>query len=290
MQSAPVTLEELVAPLSEQDFLSLLRSRELTLLRGTNPNRHKTLLAWDQLIGMIGRGEHPRSLVEFKLTKESVMVPPDKWLVRVGNENMVDPAKIVKFLDEGFSLIITPIDGHVPALAALRDNIRARVSEQIKVGVIVTAGKGGAFKLHYDPEDLIILQVEGSKRWRIYGPPVRNPVVGGASPEPPPETSPIFDEVLKPGDILFMPGGNWHHCENGPERSLHLGIFFTPPTAWHAVKKLTAQLIAEENFVTPITRLTDAEERAALEARVKTRAIELINQLAFDDFLADWAK
>jgi ribosomal protein L16 Arg81 hydroxylase len=290
MQSAPVTLEELVAPLPEADFLSLLRTRELTLLRGTNPNRHKTLLNWDQLIGMIGRGEHPKSLVEFKLARESVMVPPENWLVRAGNANKVDTAKIKKFIDDGFSLIITPIDGHVPALATLRDNIRARVSEQIKVGVIVTAGKGGAFKLHYDPEDLIILQVEGTKRWRIYGPPVRNPVMGGPSPEPPPETAPIFDDVLKPGDILFMPGGNWHHCENGPGRSLHLGIFFTPPTAWHAVKKLTSQLIAEEIFVTPITRLADAQERAALEARAKRRAIELINQLEFKDFLDDWAK
>jgi ribosomal protein L16 Arg81 hydroxylase len=290
MQSVPVTLEELVAPLPEADFLSLLRSRELTLLRGTAPDRHKTLLNWDQLIGMIDRGEHPKSLVEFKLARESVMVPPEQWLVRVGNANKVDPGKIKKFIDDGFSLIITPIDGHVPALAALRDNIRARVSEQIKVGVIVTAGKGGAFKLHYDPEDLIILQVEGSKRWRIYGPPVKNPVVGAASPEPPPETAPIFDEVLKPGDILFMPGGNWHHCENGPGRSLHLGIFFTPPTAWHAVKKLTAQLIVEEDFVKPITRLASDAERAALEADVKNRAIALINQLEFKDFLADWAK
>ena len=290
MQSAPVTLEGLVAPLPEEEFLALLRARKLTLLRGADPDRHKSLLNWDVLIAMIDRGEHPRSLVEFKLAKESVMVPPEHWLVRAGNENKVDPAKIREFLADGFSLIITPIDGHVPALAALRDNIRARVSEQIKVGVIVTEGQGGAFKLHYDPEDLIILQVEGTKRWRIYGPPVVNPVVGMTSPPPPPEIAPIFDEVLEPGDILFVPGGNWHHCENGPARSLHLGIFFTPPTGWHAVKKVTAQLLSEEIFAKPITRLVDAKERAALEADVKKRAIELINGLEFNDFVTDWAK
>jgi len=290
MQSAPVTLEELVAPLSEADFLSHLRSRELTLLRGTDPNRHKALLNWDQLLGMIGRGEHPRSLVEFKLTKESVMVPPDKWLVRVGNENKVDPAKILKFLDEGFSLIITPIDGHVPALAVLRDSIRARVSEQIKVGVIVTTGRSGAFKLHFDPEDLIILQVEGRKRWRVFGPPVINPIAGMTIPEPPPEDAPLFDDVLEPGDLLFVPAGNWHRCENGPGRSMHLGIFFTPPTGWHWVRKLTAQLASDETFVKPVTRLADAEDRAALEADVKKRIIEIVNQFEFRDFLADWTK
>ena len=86
-------------------------------------------------------------------------------------------AKVEAYLAEGFNLCITRIDEHAPHLTALCDDIRARTFEQIKIGVIVTTGKIGAFKLHYDPEDLIILQVEGSKRWKIYGPAVSNPVI-----------------------------------------------------------------------------------------------------------------
>ncbi|HET7085472.1 MAG TPA: cupin domain-containing protein [Rhizomicrobium sp.] len=280
------TLAELVAPLPQERFLSLLRERKLTFLRGTDPDRYKPFLDWAELLKLIERGEHPRGLTDFRIAKESITVPWDRWLTRDQSDNTikVDVEKLNAFLAAGYSLIVTPINPYVPSLAALCDNISAELSEFIKVGVIVTGGAGGAFKLHYDPEDLIILQVEGTKRWQIYGPAVSNPGVGLPKPSPPPETSPIFDEVLQPGDFLFLPAGSWHHCENGPDRSLHLGIFFMPPTCWDALKTIILQLLSEERFRTPLTRLGRGAELASLEADIKYRLIERISQLKLADF------
>jgi ribosomal protein L16 Arg81 hydroxylase len=282
------TLEELVAPLAEEDFLSLLRERKLTFLRGSDPDRYRPLLDWQTLLSLIERGEYPRGLADFRIAKESVNVPAERWLIRkkTSTRNMVDVAKLEAFLADGYSLIVTPIQPYVPALTTLCENIRNQLSEQIKVGVIVTTGAGGAFKLHYDPEDLIILQVEGTKRWRIYGPAVSSPVIGMPKIPPPPETEPIFDEVLQPGDFLFLPAGNWHHCENGPERSLHLGFFFIPLTSWHAMRAFTVQLLSDEVFRIPLTRMEGISELAELEADVKNRLIEKIGQLKLSDFLA----
>jgi len=287
---AASTLAELVAPLAEEGFLSLLRERKLTFLRGANPDRYKPLLDWQALLGLIEKGEYPRGLSDFRIAKESVTVPGQHWLTRKNNRNMVDIAKLEAFLAEGYSLIVTPIQPYVPALATLCQNIRNQLSEQIKIGVIVTTGTGGAFRLHYDPEDLIILQVEGTKRWRIFGPAVSSPVIGMPKAPPPPETEPIFDEVLQPGDFLFLPAGNWHHCENGPGRSLHLGFFFIPPTSWHVMNALTSQLLSEEVFRKPLTRLESKSELAELEADVKTRLIEKIGQMKLSEFLAQSQK
>ena len=292
MLKTPSTLAELIAPLSEAEFRSLLRERKLTLLRGSNADRYRDLLNWDLLAGMLARGEHPRSLVDLSLSRESVVVPPDRWLTRnsAGTGNQVDVAKVESYLAQGFSLCVTRIDEYAPHLTALCDDIRARSCEQIKVGVIVTTGKEGAFKLHYDPEDLIILQVEGSKRWKIYGPAVAHPVIGMPPPAAPPEEAPIFDEVLHAGDFLFVPGGNWHRCENGPGRSVHLGFFFLPPTGWHFIKALTSELVTDEIFRTPLTRLAGAEELATMEADFKLRAIDSINRLNLHEYFADWIK
>ena len=285
-----IKLGSLVAPLKEAELLLLLRERKLTLLRSTNGSRYTALVGWDAIEEMIESGQHPRGLDLFRLTKESVIVPPERWLTKgKGDIDKVDIAKVQEYLAKGFSLVMTHLEHYVPPLAALCEDIKERLCESTYTGVIVTSGTDGAFRVHYDPEDLIILQIEGTKRWQIFGPPVSNPV-RGMPKQSPPGNAPIFDEVLQPGDCLFVPAGNWHHCEGGPGRSIHLGVFFIPPSGWHAVKALTSQLLSEELFRTPLTRIEDPLELAALEADVKNRVIEKIGQMKLNDFVAGWTK
>ncbi|MGN6514624.1 MAG: JmjC domain-containing protein [Rhizomicrobium sp.] len=281
MSNAPTTFAELVAPLSVEEFMALLRERRLTLLRGAGADRYSSLLDWSSLIAMIQRGEHSRDLAEFHLVKDSRLAPPDRWLKAdpSGNGNAVDLPKLLQFMAGGFSLVSYRIDAYAPHLKVLCDSIRAAVREQIRMGVIVTKGKDNAFTLHYDPEDLVILQVEGRKRWKIFGPPVINPVPGVTKTAVPAEDTLIFDEILEPGDFLFLPAGNWHRCENQSGRSLHLGIFFQPPNALDLLQTLTSQFQADDQFRMPLTRLGDASHLSDIEAGIKNRIIEQVGKL-----------
>jgi ribosomal protein L16 Arg81 hydroxylase len=289
MTKAPSTLEELVAPMGKRDFLIALHQRKLTFLRGSDPHRFRPLLDWDALVGQFQRGEYPRGLADVRVVKESTTVHPEHWLTKnpATSRNRVDLTKVEGFMAEGHSLVVTPIQSYVAPLATLCESIQAELAEKIKIGVVVTTGSCGAFSLHFDPEDIIILQVQGTKRWRIYGPPVPNPVIGIPKPPPPPETEPLFDEVLRPGDLLLVPAGNWHHCENGPDRSLHLGIFCIAPSFLHVMRALFSQCVSEEIFRIPLTRFEDGEDLADLEARAKARLIEKVQLLEVKDFLAE---
>jgi len=289
--AAPVTtFQDLVSLLGEAEFRSVLQQRKLTFVRGREPQRYAGLLNWEMLVGLIERGDHPRGLEEFRLARESISVPASRWLTRDASDGRikVDTAKVDEFMTLGFSLIVDHIDRHVPLLAELCKDVSRNCSEQSYAAVVVTTGSGGAFKLHYDPEDLIILQVEGTKRWRIFGPPVRNPVIAGPKVPAPPEESPIFDEVLQPGDFLFVPAGNWHHCQNGPGRSLHLGIFFIAPTGFECTREITSKLVEEDIFRTPLSRLNDPRQLAKLEDEVKTRLIERVNEMDLRGFVSTW--
>lgn len=283
MNSPPTTLAELVQPLSEAELLALLFERKLTLVRGKNGSCYTQMLGWNALRQMIGRGEYPRGADHFRVAKESIQAPPARWMT-VGKP---DPDKLEQCLAEGYSVIITHIEPFLAPLAAICAEIKARLREEVYAGLIVTSGKDGAFRLHYDFEDLIIVQAEGSKRWQIYGPPVSNPVRGLPKPALP-DGPPIFDEVLQTGDILFVPAGNWHHCEAGPGRSVHFSVFMLPPAGWHGVKRLILPLIEEEMFRTPLTRLAGASELAALETKIKNRMIEKINQLKLEELITKW--
>lgn len=287
MTGAASTLSELVAPLSEAQLLSLMSERKPTLLRGLNKSNYRTMLGWDGLRRMLERGEHPPvANHEVRLSKESVLLPPDQW----SDKGRIDIAKVEDYLARGFSLVVTHVEQHIPPLAQLCEDIKSRLHEASYVGVIVTEGAPeGAFKTHYDPEDLILFQIEGTKRWHIFDSAIPN-AIKGMRGQKKPKTPPIFDEVLEPGDVLVLPAGTWHHCECGPERSIHVGLFFVPPTSYHAMCGLNDKLLSDATFRLPLTRVQSEEDLAALEADVKERMIAEIRSMKLDEFREKWAR
>jgi ribosomal protein L16 Arg81 hydroxylase len=282
--ATPSTLAELVSPLTETEFLDLLRRRQLTYRPGSRCDRFAPFVGWAALRNILASGNSAVRTDQIKVTKESLTINPKRWMA----DGKVDPAKLEKFVADGFSLVMLRVEEHVPALAALCTEIKTRLREGTFVGVIVTSGTGvGAFQVHFDPEDLLILQIEGTKRWQVFGPVVPNPL--RAMPKQTLENpQPILDEVLEPGDLLFVPGGYWHHCESGLSTSVHLGIFFFPPAGWHAINEALQRLLSDELFRIPLSRLEGEADFARAEQEIKNRAIEKIKSLQLREFVARW--
>jgi hypothetical protein len=91
------------------------------------------------------------------------------------------------------------------------------------------AGQG--FGIHYDPQSVWIVQIEGRKRWRYSRTPeveyplqgttgVLHAAGGGRVPEP----GELACADLAPGDVLYLPPGTWHRGEalGGPSFALSL--------------------------------------------------------------------
>jgi ribosomal protein L16 Arg81 hydroxylase len=272
--SAPAiaSLEDLIAPLSAAEFIGLLRSRSIRFQRNPRDNCFAGLLTWQAFRSLIEGGVVPTG--ELRITKDETAIPPIFYL----ESGKVAAAKLERLMSHGASIVVAELNPYVPALETLCAAIRERTAETIMAGAIATTGDGGALRIHYDEDDLFIVQLEGSKRWRIYGPPVAYPVLGMAT-KPAPTSEPVFDEVLKPGDMLFLPAGYWHRCNNEQDLSLHLGIFFRPITTYYAVKSLLPNLIDDEIFRLPLSRSESAADRAALEAEIRARLLDQFEKL-----------
>jgi ribosomal protein L16 Arg81 hydroxylase len=270
------SLADLVAPLTEADFLELLRARTMTFRRGTDGNRYGDLLSWQALRALLDGGTLKTG--DFRVRSRNELVP---HLFYFAN-GKVRPEAVTTFLNSGASLIFRHLERHFPALEALCRDIGTRTSETSLADAIVTTGTGGALPFHYDVEDMFVVQLEGSKRWKVHDERIVHPVEGcPAMPEP--RGAPILDVVMHPGDSLFLPAGYTHHCENGPDLSLHLVICFVPTTGYYAVKSLLSRLEQENLFRTPLSRVRDAAQRSALELDIKRRLSELMGQTSWQD-------
>ena len=165
-------LKSLVDPLGETEFLTLLRERKLIFLPGCGSRRFETLLTWEALNHLLDSATLP--LDALRVLRESIPIPTNFYL----RQGRVDPAALSKLLDQGVSLIFNQLDEHVPALRALCKNLARKTSERVSAAAIMTSGRGGALKCHYDAEDLVILQIAGTKRWQVFNSPIVNPVPG----------------------------------------------------------------------------------------------------------------
>jgi ribosomal protein L16 Arg81 hydroxylase len=273
--SAISDLRRLVDPLTEAQFLTLLRESKLTFLPGSDPRRFETLLNWEALNLLLDSGTFP--LQDLRVLRESTPIPTMLYI----KQGRLCSTAFTNLLDKGVSLICNQLEKHVPALQVLCRNITRRTSEQISAAAVVTSGRGGALACHRDDEDLIILQIAGTKRWQVFGPSV----IAGRPPQGPP----TFDRVLQPGDFLFLPSGQWHHCENGPHRSLHLSILIVPPSGRHLMATLASQLLSDEIFRRPLTRHSNQQTLAAHEAALKARLVDAIQAISSAHFLTERA-
>jgi hypothetical protein len=274
----PDSLGALIAPLTEEQFLELLRKREFAFTRGGEADRFTSLVNWETLNQLLESGAYPLSSLHV-LREGSPL-----FAALYTTKGKIDIPSLSRHLDAGLSLVFNGLEDFVPRLKRLCERIERRVGDEVTAGAIVTSGSGGAFKIHFDPEDLLILQISGQKRWLVYDKPVLNPT----RPMPASVAAgvPVFDEVLTPGDWMLLPAGHWHRCENGPGRSLHAGIFINPATGLDLIKGWTTGLAADEVLRRPLTRIVDTTALAAHEAALKARLIEWVGQISVTDFLS----
>ena len=277
------TLAAFAAPLTEADFLALLRRRELKVWRGAMTPAQAALLDWSALRGLIDEGNLADH--DLRVSQETRSVQPA--LYQTGGK--ADPAKLDDLLARGASIVVSGLETRLRVLRALQGDVQARLREKITAHAVVSTGAGGAFLQHYDCPDIVVLQLEGAKRWQVHAPTITHPVEG-MEIAPRPAGPPILDTVLEQGDILFLPGGCWHSCENRAGRSLHLSIAFAPLNGWNAVAPLLRQLQYDEDFRAPLTRCEAEADRDALEARLKARLVQKIGELSLRDLLSGRAQ
>ena len=265
--------------MTEAQFLADLLARRLFVHRGEAADRFGGLLSWEQLRCVLASGVIPRG--KLRVTQGRRTVSPLVY----SDEGRPSLPRLDLLMKHGASLVVTRLADCVPAVAELTGYLTGLTGERVSAGAIVTTGSGGALPPHFDAKDIVILQVEGSKHWKIWEAHVCNPVMGMDTNRPPPDGQRlVFDDELRPGDLLFLPAGCWHQCENGSGRSLHLGIFLEPLTALHALLALVDRLREDKAFRLPLTRAGDP--RGRIEAELKDRLHRLADGLSVDELIA----
>jgi ribosomal protein L16 Arg81 hydroxylase len=278
-------LSDLVALLSEREFLDCFSRKCRLVVKTTKPERTASLLPWATINRLIAN-VMPSSNIMVKLKGRTV----DELMYRSGPEGRLRPDALQHLAAQGVSIVLNHIHRYVPPIKALAHAIERRLGHPVHVNCYVTFGTASAFKTHVDYQDVLVVQIHGAKRWRGYGIPIAFPL------EDFPPTAdrsniahgdPVWEELIEPGDVLYVPRGEAHDAVGEVKPSVHLTIGITPPTGIDLLKWMIQRAKNDAACRMDISRAGGEETLRNHGLVLKRHLHELVDQLSFDAFLDD---
>ena len=191
--------------------------------------------------------------------------------IRAGTSAPANPAKVKALLGLGASLIANHLHRVCPEVAEVASMLEREFGARAFANVYCSFKDVQAFQTHYDLHDVFAVQAEGEKTWRIYESRADAPV----APLPPGDEIEkwltesrgrlLFEAHMKPGDILYLPRGQYHDALTGAQASLHVTFGVAPATGLAVFKLLETALTKESEFR---AYLPDARSETALRERL----------------------
>lgn len=195
-----------------------------------------------------------------------------------GAKAPTDPRKVKALLGFGASLVANQIQRVSPEVAEIVRMLQREFAANAGANAYCSFQRVQAFGTHYDLHDVFAVQTEGEKLWRIYEARADNPL----APLPPGDEAEqwlvatrgrvIQELVMRPGDVLYLPRGQYHDAITGADASLHVTFWVKPATGLSLFKLLEAAAATDSGFR---AYLPDARDPEALSQQLAQLARQL---------------
>ncbi len=267
---------EFLAPFAADAFRSQYYGRQPLHIRGNGAR--PSLLPWarfNDVLALTPYWNEETLKVYFKSRAALRENYCDTADLRPGMPAPVNPAKVKALTDLGASLVANQLHRVCPEVGAVAAMLEREFAARVSANVYCSFQGVQAFQTHFDLHDVFAVQAEGEKTWRIYESRADAPV----NPVPPGDEwekwlndtrgKLLFEAQMKPGDVLYLPRGQYHDALTGDRASLHVTFGVSPATGLALFKLLEGVLAREGEFR---AYLPDARDEVGLRERLATLA------------------
>jgi len=220
-----------------------------------------------------------------RVAKQGTVLPPARYTgsggagAEVGDQVIDD--KIMQLYAEGATLVLQGLHRIWPPIVDFAGRLGTELGQPLQVNAYLTPAGNQGFATHYDTHDVFVLQVDGTKRWRIHPPVLPDPLErqawGGRADEvtATAEGRPAMDVVLAPGDALYLPRGWLHSAQALGERSLHITVGVRALTRYALVEELLGLAAEDARLRATLPFGLDGADAEALEPEL-TETVEAL--------------
>ncbi|GAA0439127.1 cupin domain-containing protein [Streptomyces luteireticuli] len=241
-----------------------------------------SLLTWDDVNTILSthRLQPPR----LRLAAGGDVVDPDRYTTTVTNRrgaswHVLRPAELHARLAEGASLVLDSVEELHPPVRAAAAALEQLTRMTVQANLYASWTPQPGFGRHWDDHAVVVCQISGSKRWKIWEPTREDPGWVDVDMPEEPEGDPLADIVLSAGDLLYLPRGWWHEVAADAEASLHLTFGLTGPSTGADLLHWLVDSLREQPILRQdVPKFGSADDTGAYVARLR-----LALGKAFDD-------
>jgi ribosomal protein L16 Arg81 hydroxylase len=205
-----LTLRSLLAPVSEDDFRAHYWEKKPLIIQRQISDFYANLFTLQDFEDAIMRSLTYVMTANEAKRKTSTPVP--------GLERLLQDMR------DGDTVVLPKLNRHEPKLGRMCRQLSAELGHPSHTNLYLTPPHAKGFTPHWDHQEAFILQLWGSKHWKIER-ERRSFWTGNDERDDDLDLRGDPDSVtLKPGDLIYIPRGFVHAVEAGPEPSLHITL------------------------------------------------------------------
>lgn len=253
--AVPRDLAGLLSPIAVETFLSNDYGKRFVYIPGT-PGKFSGLLPWSVLNDILEqhRFEPPR----LRLTREGKPIAPERYMSFQSNRRnsgrpipRLKSAELTRELREGATLVLDSVDELYRPIRRVAESLERIFRVRVQVNSYSGWRSSHGFDVHWDDHDVFVLQVSGSKHWKIYGVTRQYPLARDVEPADTAPVEALWEQTLRNGDLLYIPRGWWHLATPLDGPTLHLTVGVNNPTgvdflSWFMDKLRASEVVRQD--------------------------------------------
>ena len=213
------TLDWVLAPFSSSRFFEEVFERRVGHFQRTAPEYWNSILTLRELDAILGT--HEVRFPDVRLVQSGETIETDDYSV----DGLIDPLAVARLHSTGATVIFSHLQNRSKAVADFVNDLSRVLSSPVQANVYLTPAHAQGFPAHWDTHDVIILQIAGSKKWRIYDGGPSLPLRGQNFDKHAATIGPVTEEFeIRAGEAAYVPRGVIHSAHSTDDASLHITV------------------------------------------------------------------
>ena len=193
-----------------------------------------------------------------------------------------DPIKVENYIKKGASLVLNDLVYFSEGIEKLASDLQNITNGRCQANLYFSMQSHQAFAPHFDTHDVFALHCEGEKLWNIYEnfekDPINHPIYKQELSDKTEKPGKIIDQVLlKPGDLLYLPRGQYHDALASKNGAIHIAFGITYLKPIDIFQYYYEQLIVNDYFRSDIREIISTDEMKDIHNEIGSQINKILN-------------